>query len=224
MRILEGVKNMNVYIREPINGLTHLFGALLSFAGLLALVIKASTTTESALTLMAVIMFGISMILLYAASATYHMVIAKDRVIAFFRRVDHSMIFVLIAGTYTPLCLISLNGTLGWTLFGVVNGIALLGIIYKLVWFHAPRWLSTLLYLGMGWIVIAVSPSLASAIGASGMTMLIIGGIFYTIGGFIYWLKPKFLEFKYMGFHEVFHIFIMFGTLFHFFCIFGYVI
>ncbi|MFD2208374.1 hemolysin III family protein [Virgibacillus halophilus] len=215
---------MNVYIREPINGLTHLFGALLSFAGLLALVIKASTTTESALAVMAVIMFGISMILLYAASATYHMVIAKDRVIAFFRRVDHSMIFVLIAGTYTPLCLISLNGTLGWTLFGIVNGLALLGVIYKLVWFHAPRWLSTLLYLAMGWIVVLVIPKLAAIISTSGITMLIIGGIFYTIGGFIYWLKPKFLEFKYMGFHEVFHIFIMFGTLFHFFCIFGYVI
>ncbi|MDY0405185.1 hemolysin III family protein [Virgibacillus sp. 179-BFC.A HS] len=215
---------MNVYIREPINGLTHLIGAILSFVGLLALVIKASTATESALAIAAVIMFGTSMILLYSASATYHMVMARDRVIFFFRRVDHSMIFVLIAGTYTPLCLISLNGALGWTLFGIVNGLALLGVIYKLVWFHAPRWLSTLLYLGMGWIVIFVSPVLASRIGADGMTMLIIGGAFYTIGGFIYWLKPKFLEFKHMGFHEIFHIFIMFGTLFHFFCIFGYVI
>lgn len=215
---------MGIYIREPINGLTHLFGAVLSFIGLLAMVIKASMHTGSALAIMAVIIFGISMILLYSASATYHMVVAKDHVIAFLRKIDHSMIFVLIAGTYTPICLISLQGVTGWVLFGVINGLALLGVLYKLIWFHAPRWLSTALYIAMGWIVIFFSPKLASIIGASGMFLLVLGGIFYTIGGFIYWLKPKFLEFKHMGFHEIFHIFILLGSLFHFWCIFGYVL
>ncbi|SET35734.1 hemolysin III [Oceanobacillus limi] len=215
---------MGMYIREPINGLTHLFGAILAFVGLLALVIKATAESGSALAIMAVIMFGVSMILLYAASATYHMVVASKQVIAFLRKIDHSMIFVLIAGTYTPLCLISLNGLTGWILFGVINGLALIGVLYKLIWFHAPRWLSTVLYIAMGWIVIFFSSSLSSIIGTNGMLFLILGGVAYTVGGFIYWLKPKFLEFKHMGFHEIFHIFILFGSLFHFFCVYWYVL
>ncbi|TQS74752.1 hemolysin III family protein [Ornithinibacillus gellani] len=215
---------MKTYIREPINGFTHLFGAVMAFVGLLAMVIKASSSTGSALAILAVIIFGVSMILLYSASATYHMVVARDHVIAFLRRIDHSMIFVLIAGTYTPLCLISLNNTTGWVLFFVVQGLAIAGVMYKLIWFHAPRWLSTALYIGMGWIVIFFSSSLMSIIGGEGMLLLVIGGVAYTIGGFIYWLKPKFMEFKHMGYHEIFHIFILIGSLFHFLCIYLYVL
>ncbi|WP_164668173.1 PAQR family membrane homeostasis protein TrhA [Virgibacillus doumboii] len=215
---------MGVYIREPINGLTHLFGAVLSVVGLLAMVIKAAETTNSSLAIVAVIIFGTSMILLYSASATYHMVVAKDHVIAFLRRVDHSMIFVLIAGTYTPLCLISLNGITGWVLFGVISGIAISGVTFKIVWFHAPRWLSTFLYIAMGWIAVFYSSALAPIIGTNGMLMLILGGVFYTIGAFIYWLKPKFLSFKHMGFHEIFHVFILVGSLFHFLCVYMYVL
>ncbi|MGM0939477.1 MAG: PAQR family membrane homeostasis protein TrhA [Bacillota bacterium] len=215
---------MCIHIREPINGLTHLFGAVLSFAGLLALVIKATATTDSSLAIAAVIVFGISMTLLYAASATYHMVIARDQVIAFLRRIDHSMIYVLIAGTYTPFCLISLQGTLGWALFVIVSTLAVFGVVFKLVWFHSPRWLSTSLYIGMGWIVVFFSSSLAPIINTSGMILLVLGGVFYTIGGIIYGLKPKILSFKHMGFHEIFHIFILIGSLFHFICVYGYVL
>ncbi|MBR7794436.1 hemolysin III family protein [Agaribacter marinus] len=215
---------MCIHIREPINGLTHLFGAVLSFAGLLALVIKATATTDSSLAIAAVIVFGISMTLLYAASATYHMVIARDQVIAFLRRIDHSMIYVLIAGTYTPFCLISLQGTLGWALFVIVSTLAVLGVVFKLIWFHSPRWLSTSLYIGMGWIVVFFSSSLAPIINKSGMILLVLGGVFYTIGGIIYGLKPKILSFKHMGFHEIFHIFILIGSLFHFICVYGYVL
>lgn len=215
---------MTNYIREPINGLTHLAGALLAFAGLLAMVIKAASTTHSALAITSVIIFGISMILLYSASATYHMVIAKDKVIAFLRRLDHSMIFVLIAGTYTPFCLISLNGVTGWVLFSIVTGAAVLGVLFKMIWFNSPRWLSTAIYIAMGWMIIfAVSP-LSSSLSTTGVFLLILGGIFYTIGGVIYGLKPKILTFKYMGFHEIFHIFILFGSLAHFFSVFLYVI
>jgi len=215
---------MGNIIREPINGFTHLFGAILSVVGLVALIMKASTTTESILAVIAVIIFGISMILLYSASATYHMVVAKDRIIAFLRRVDHSMIFVLIAGTYTPFCLISLNGVTGWVLFGIISGLAVAGVIFKLVWFHSPRLLSTALYVLMGWIVVFFSGSLAPVIGTNGMLFLIIGGLLYTIGAVIYWLKPNFLSFKHFGFHEIFHVFILLGSLFHFICIYEYVI
>jgi hemolysin III len=215
---------MTISIREPVNGFTHLFGAILAFVGLLALVIKASAVTGDAVAVMSVIIFGISMILLYAASATYHMVVADDRVIAFLRRIDHSMIFVLIAGTYAPFCLISLSGTTGWTLFTIIMLLALMGVIFKLVWFFAPRWLSTALYVLMGWIVIFFSAELAPIIGIGGMTFLVLGGIVYTIGALIYWLKPKILTFKHFGYHEIFHIFILFGSLFHFLSVYFFVL
>ncbi|WP_080845883.1 PAQR family membrane homeostasis protein TrhA [Cytobacillus gottheilii] len=215
---------MTSYIREPINGLTHLAGAILSFIALLAMVVKAAMTTTSAIAITAVIIFGISMILLYAASATYHMVIAKDKVIAFLRRLDHSMIFVLIAGSYTPFCLISLNGVTGWVLFTIVSVIAVLGITFKMIWFNCPRWLSTALYIGMGWIIIFAFAPLSETLSTTGVFLLIFGGVLYTIGGVIYAVKPKFLEFKHLGFHEIFHIFIMLGTTAHFLSVFMYVL
>ncbi|RLL46561.1 hemolysin III family protein [Oceanobacillus piezotolerans] len=216
---------MNTHIREPINTWTHLIGAILALFGLIALTVKAAITTNSALVVTAVIIFGISMILLYAASATYHWVMAKDRVIAFLRKIDHSMIFVLIAGTYTPFCLITLEGTtIGWVLFIVINGLAILGVTFKLTWFHSPRWLSTSIYIGMGWLVVFFSGELAPLLGVGGMTFLILGGVAYTIGGVIYGLKPAFLQFNNWGFHEIFHLFIMLGSFFHFICVYFYVL
>jgi len=215
---------MNNYIREPINGLTHLAGAVLAFVGLLAMVIKAAATTGSPTEITAVIIFGVSMILLYSASATYHMVIARDKIIAFLRRLDHSMIFILIAGTYTPFCFISLNGKIGAILFSIIAGIAISGVVFKMVWFNCPRWISTALYLAMGWMIVFVFSPLTGSLNPIGLFLLILGGIFYTIGGVIYGAKPKFLQSKYMGFHEIFHIFIMLGSLAHFLTVFLYVI
>ncbi|MBG9450867.1 hemolysin [Cytobacillus firmus] len=215
---------MNSYIREPINGLTHLAGAILSFAGLLAMVIKASLTTSSPIAITAVAIFGISLMLLYSASATYHMVIAKDKVIAFLRKLDHSMIYVLIAGSYTPFCLITLNGVTGWVLFGIVTAVALSGILFKMIWFNCPRWLSTALYIAMGWIIVFAFSPLSESLSSAGVLLLLLGGILYTIGGVIYAVKPKFLEFNHMGFHEIFHIFIMMGSMTHFLCVFMYVL
>ncbi len=215
---------MNRFIREPVNGFTHLIGAVFAFVGLLMLVIKAAYNEASAITIMAVLIFGISMVLLYSASATYHMVIARDKAIAFLRKIDHSMIFLLIAGTYTPFCLITLKGVTGWVLFGISMGVAVLGICFKLIWFHAPRWVSTGLYLGMGWMVVFVFAPLASKIATPGLVLLIAGGISYTLGGVIYGLKPNWIRTKNWGFHEIFHLFVMVGTLLHFLSIYIYVI
>ncbi|MCI9061858.1 MULTISPECIES: PAQR family membrane homeostasis protein TrhA [Romboutsia] len=215
---------MNNYLREPVNGFTHLAGAILSFAGLLALVIKTALQGHSTVALTAVIIFGISMILLYAASATYHLVVSSDKVISFLRRLDHSMIFLLIAGSYTPFCLIALEGTTGWVLFSIIITIAIVGISFKLIWFNCPRWLSTSIYVIMGWIAVFLMGPLKESLSSQGLSLLIIGGVFYTIGAIIYATKPKFLKSKYLGFHEIFHIFIMFGTLTHFLCVFKYVI
>jgi hemolysin III len=164
------------------------------------------------------------MILLYTASATYHMVISKDSVIAFLRKIDHSMIFVLIAGTYTPFCLISLNGVIGWTLFGIITFAALCGILFKMIWFRSPRWLSTSIYIVMGWMVIFVVSPLSSVLNPAGIFWLVAGGIMYTIGGVIYALKPDFLRSKHLGFHEIFHIFIMLGSTAHFLSVYLYVL
>ena len=215
---------MNNYLREPVNGFTHLAGAILSFIGLLALVIKTALQGHSTIALTAVIIFGISMILLYSASATYHLVVSSDKFISFLRRLDHAMIFLLIAGSYTPFCLIALKGVTGWVLFSIIITIAIVGISFKLIWFNCPRWLSTSIYVLMGWIAVFLMGPLKIALSTQGLSLLIIGGVFYTIGAVIYATKPNFLKSKYLGFHEIFHIFIMLGTLTHFLCVFKYVI
>ncbi|WP_455538947.1 PAQR family membrane homeostasis protein TrhA [Terrisporobacter sp.] len=145
---------METYIREPINGFAHLSGAILSFVGLLVMVIKTTLTNPSSVNLTAVIIFGISLTLLYSALATYHLVIASDKVIAFLRKIDHSMIFILIAELYTPFCLIDLKGTEGCVLFSVISIIAVCGVLFKMIWFNCPRWISTCTYVGMGWIAV----------------------------------------------------------------------
>lgn len=215
---------MSTYVREPINGFTHLGGAILSFAGLLALVIKTTLKNPSTVDITAVIIFGLSLILLYAASATYHLVIASDKVIAFLRRIDHSMIFILIAGSYTPFCLIALQGSRGWILFSIIATIAVCGVLFKMIWFNCPRWISTCVYIGMGWIAIFIMKPLYNSISFGGMLLLVLGGVFYTIGAVIYGLKPKAIKFKNLGFHEIFHIFILLGSLCHFISVYKYVI
>ena len=215
---------MRAYAREPINGFTHLAGAILSFAGLLALVIKTTLTSPSIVDITAVIIFGISMVLLYSASATYHLVVASDKVISFLRKIDHSMIFILIAGSYTPFCLISLEGPKGWITFAIVSIIAICGVVFKMIWFNCPRWISTSVYIGMGWISVFIIIPLYKSIALGGVQLLLAGGILYTIGAVIYGLKPKYLKFKNLGYHEIFHIFILLGSLCHFIAVYKYVI
>lgn len=215
---------MNNYIREPFNGISHLVGAVLSVAALIAMIIKASFSYGGTQEIVAILIFGISMFLLYSTSATYHMVKASDKVIAYLRRLDHSMIYVLIAGSYTPFCLISLRGNKGWILFSIISIMAIAGVLFKMIWFNSPRWLSTMFYIGMGWIAVFVMSPLATAISEAGVLLLLLGGVLYTIGGVIYALKPNFLKFKNLGFHEIFHIFILLGSLSHFLCIFMFVI
>ena len=215
---------MGRYTREPINGFTHLGGAILSFFGLLALVIKTTLTNPSIVDISAVIIFGISLILLYSASATYHLVVASEKVISFLRRIDHSMIFVLIAGSYTPFCLIGLKGVTGWISFIIVATIAICGILFKMIWFKCPRWISTCIYIGMGWISVFLIKPLSNSIPLGGIFLLVLGGVFYTIGAIIYGTKPEALKLRKLGFHEIFHIFILLGSLCHFFAVYKYVI
>ncbi|WP_271853631.1 PAQR family membrane homeostasis protein TrhA [Planococcus maritimus] len=215
---------MTAFIREPFNALSHLAGALLSFSALLAMAIKAAYSQAPAAHVTAVVIFGLSLILLYTASTVYHSVKARPAVIAFFRKLDHSMIFLLIAGSYAPFCLIALEGTLGWSIFAIVALLGISGILFKMIWFHSPRWLSTAIYILMGWIIVFAAAPLAASMSAAGLWLLIAGGLLYTIGGVIYWLKPDFLSSRYLGFHEIFHIFILLGSTCHFLAVYLYVL
>ena len=208
--------------REPISSLTHLVGALLSTIGLI-LLIKFSLDTSNWYNTVILAVFGISSILLYSASSTYHKSTSSRKVIKILRRVDHSMIYVLIAGTYTPICLIALKGNIGTFLFLGIWLLAFIGILLKIIWFDAPRWLYTLFYILMGWISVFAIVPIIKAISLGGFMWLLAGGLFYTIGAIIYATKRPKINLKFFGFHEIFHIFIMLGSLCHFILMFKYI-
>lgn len=215
---------MYKYLREPLNGLTHIIGAGLSLIGLIALIIKAIITHSSLMTIVSVILFGVSMILLYSASATYHSVISTEKVIYILKKLDHSMIFVLITGSYAPFCLIALNNRVGFILFGAVLTSAILGIIFKMFWVTCPKWISSVMYISIGWFAIFAIYPLSQVLIPKALFLLVLGGIMYTIGGVIYAFKDNRFQIGPFGTHEIFHIFIMLGTLCHFLAVFLYVI
>ena len=210
-------------LREPINSITHLAGALLSFIALIAMLSKVIITNPTFTSILSVTIFGICLILLYTVSGTYHGIMSNEKVINVLQKLDHSMIFVLIAGSYAPFCLISLKNSIGLPMLLIMFTIAIIGIIFKLYWFDCPRWLQTSMYIGMGWISLGAIPFFKN-IPSLALIWLAIGGVIYTIGGIIYALKPKFLEFNNLGFHEIFHIFILLGSLCHFISIFFYLL
>ena len=208
--------------REPISSLTHLLGAFLSLIGLI-LLIKYSLDTSNVYNTIMLAVFGVSSILLYSASSTYHQCLSSEKVIKVLRRVDHSMIYVLIAGTYTPICLIALKGKIGTFLFLGVWLLAFIGILLKIVWFDAPRWLYTGFYILMGWISVFAIVPIIRAVSVGGFMWLLAGGLFYTIGAVIYATKRPKINLKFFGFHEIFHIFIMLGSLCHYILMFKYI-
>lgn len=209
-------------LREPVNGLTHAFGALLSVVGLTVLVASSVNPVRPwHVTTFAV--FGVALVALYSASALYHSLRVGPEAMKVLRKLDHSMVFILIAATYTPLCLIGLGGGWGWSIFGVVWGTAAFGIAFKFFWMNAPRWLSTALYIAMGWTIIVGIWPLIQRVPLGAVIWLVIGGLFYTVGGVIYGLRrPNPFPGK-LGFHEIFHILCILGSLSHFWVMYGYV-
>jgi len=213
---------MRIRLREPVSGLTHLAGALLSVAGL-AVLVNSAALQGTAWRVGSFAAFGTSLILLYTASALYHLLPLSERGTRALRRVDHMMIFVLIAGTYTPFCLVPLRGPWGWSLFGAVWGLAVAGLFLALFWIDAPRWITTAVYLAMGWaVVVAVFPLLRT-VPSGGLAWMLAGGLFYSGGAVIYALKrPNPLP-GVFGFHEIWHLFVMAGSFSHFWAILRYV-
>lgn len=215
---------MEKYFREPINGITHLIGAVLSLIGLIFMIIKVHLNNGSLLEYSVAFIFGISMILLYLASSTYHSVISSDAVIKKLKRLDHSMIFVLIAGSYAPPCLLALHNKAGYILFGIVAATGILGIIFKMLWITCPKWVSSFMYITIGWFAIFAFYPLSKALNSAAMFLLILGGVLYTIGGVIYAIKSDKIRIGAFGGHEIFHIFIMLGSLCHFICFYTYIL
>ncbi len=210
-------------VREPANAFTHLAGVLLSVLGLVLLLHK-SVMHGQPVHIVAFTIFGSSMVMLYLASTLYHMLSVTERSICILRRIDHIMIYILIAGTYTPITLIVLEGFAGWALFTAVWSVAVLGVLFKLVWFNAPKWISLVLYLSMGWMALIAFPELWRVFSLSAMIWLLMGGLAYTIGAFIYGFKWPNPSPKHFNFHAIWHIMVMAGSFCFFWLMYQYVV
>lgn len=215
---------MQITIREPGSAITHFIAMMMAVFATVPLLVKAGIQSGWENFLAMAIFMG-SMILLYGASATYHSVDLTGRSLRIFRKLDHMMIFVLIAGSYTPVCLIVLGGKLGYTLLALVWGIAAVGMLVKACWITCPKWFSSVIYIAMGWVCVLVFGPLLKTLSAPAFLWLLAGGIIYTVGGVIYALKlPIFnAKHKFFGSHEVFHLFVMGGSVCHFIFMYLYV-
>ncbi|NRA24979.1 MAG: hemolysin III family protein [Oleispira sp.] len=200
--------------RDPFSGFSHLLGALTGLAVLCFLVIQASLHGDIwQITSFAV--FGICMMLMFGSSALYHLAQGSDDTILKLKRIDHMAIFAMIAGTYTPICLVSLRDSFGWILLIIVWSLALAGILLKIFWIAAPRWLSTLIYLAMGWACVFGLSTMQQVMPTASFDWLFYGGIAYTIGAVIYATKWPDPWPKSFGFHEIWHLFVLAGAFSH---------
>lgn len=204
------------------NGFTHFIGIILSIVATLLLIIK-SNDSQSLIGVISISVFGISMILLFTASTLYHWLKLSEEGIKKLRKADHIMIFVYIAATYTPICIIVLKGYIGWLLLIAVWLVAIFGVIIKLFWMNAPRWLSTLIYVLMGWLAVVVIYPLFSSLEIDALLWLFTGGLFYTVGAIIYALKKPDPFPGILGFHEIFHLFVLAGSFSHYWVMYKYI-
>lgn len=207
-------------LREPVSGLMHLGGAALAAAGLVVLLILGRDNPWKEL---ALAVYGVSLVLMFAASAAYHLIQANPPIGRFLRTLDHSAIYLLIAGTYTPVCLHFFSGFWRWGLLAIIWSMALIGIAVKLFILGAPRWITAGIYLLMGWLALLAVKPMFLTMPASALVWLLLGGLFFTVGAVVYMIKrPDFFP-GVFGFHEIWHIFVILGCLSHFIMIAAYV-
>ena len=213
---------MKKWLREPVSGLTHLAGALLALVALGVLL--AGAAGEGRVDqLVAFGIFGCSLVALYGASALYHLLPVSPAAVARLRKWDHVMIFVLIAGTYTPICVLALKGGWGVGLLCLVWALAFCGVVLKLLWMGAPRWLSVGLYLAMGWVAVVAASAILKAVPLGGIVWILGGGLIYSAGALIYAFKrPNLIPGKF-GFHELWHLFVLAGSACHFWAMLRYI-
>ncbi len=207
------------HLKDPFSGLSHLIGAILSLVGGLALVIPLYHRGEM-VKAYSFAAFGAGLILLYSASAAYHLAILNTKGNTILRRIDHMMIYILIAATYTPICLIALPRVWGWSLFGVIWAMALGGVILTLFVINKPRWATVAIYLVMGWMALLAFVPLLQAVPPTGIFWIVLGGAFYSLGAIVYARKQPDPYPGVFGFHEVWHLFVMAGSLCHYLAMF----
>ena len=202
--------------REITSSLTHLAGALFALAGTITRAYDAFGE-EGAAAFVSVLVFGTSMVVLYSTSSIYLWCCAvQARAAKFMQRLDHIAIFLLIAGTYTPVCVITLGYPLGYIMLSLVWGVAAAGLLMKIFWMEAPVWLSCSLYVAMGWIAAFFIVPLVHALTPGALVWLVAGGLLYTAGAVIFGLERPRLSFSWFGPHELFHLFVMGGSLCHY--------
>lgn len=208
---------MNRHIKDPGSAITHFIGMLMAIFSAIPLLIKAAHEPGQ-IYLISLSVYVASLILLYAASTTYHTFDLSEKVNTILKKIDHMMIFVLIAGSYTPVCLLVLKPQTGLPLLALVWGIALVGIIIKGFWVFCPKWVSSILYIGMGWTCVLAFSQILNNLTPAEFGWLLAGGIIYTIGGIIYALKLPIFNNRHKNFgsHEIFHLFVMGGSACHF--------
>ena len=205
------------HIKEPGSAITHFIGMLMAIFAAVPLLIKAANE-PSRIYIISLTIYAASLILLYAASTTYHTFDISEKVNTVLKKIDHMMISVLIAGSYTPVCLIVLKGRTGIILLSIVWGIAIVGILIKAFWVYCPKWVSSVLYIGMGWTCVLAFTQILNNMSPAAFGWLLAGGIIYTVGGVIYALKLPIFNSRHKNFgsHEIFHLFVMGGSACHF--------
>ena len=202
---------------EIANSVSHGIGLVFGIVGLVLLLVQAVDLNASATAITSYSLYGGSMILLFLASTLYH-AIPHQRAKMWLKKFDHCAIYLLIAGTYTPVCVIAIRGAVGYGMLVLIWAIALAGIIFKAFWVNCPKWVSSVLYIGMGWVCLLAFTRILNALPTSAFLWLLAGGIIYTVGGIIYAMKlPVFNgRHKNFGSHEIFHLFVMGGSFCHF--------
>lgn len=205
------------HIKEPGSAITHFIGMLMAIFAAVPLLIKAAHE-PSRIYIISLAIYAASLILLYAASTTYHTFDISQKVNTVLKKIDHMMISVLIAGSYTPVCLIVLKGKTGIILLSIVWAIAIAGILIKAFWVYCPKWFSSVLYIGMGWTCVLAFTQILNNMSPAAFGWLLAGGIIYTVGGIIYALKLPIFNSRHKNFgsHEIFHLFVMGGSACHF--------
>lgn len=205
------------HIKEPGSAITHFIGMLMAIFAAVPLLIKAAHE-PSRIYVISLAIYAASLILLYAASTTYHTFDISKKVNTILKKIDHMMISVLIVGSYTPVCLIVLKGKTGIILLAIVWAIAIAGILIKAFWVYCPKWVSSVLYIGMGWTCVLAFTQILNNMSPAAFGWLLAGGIIYTVGGVIYALKLPIFNSRHKNFgsHEIFHLFVMGGSACHF--------
>jgi hemolysin III len=200
-------------VKEPFSCYSHLLGVALAIPGLVFLILQSDGEPWRTV---GFAIYGTSLVVLYGASTLYHWLPLSPRKGDLLRRFDHIAIYLLIAGSYTPVCFVTLRGAWGWSLFAIVWGCALIGAVVKLLYRHHHRWVTTGLYIGLGWMAVVAIVPLVRALPIWGLTWLLAGGVCYSIGAIIYGTERPDPYPAVFGFHEIFHIFVLAGSVFHF--------